>query len=42
MKKGDLSEQDLIQALRLHANTDQIEKVKIAIMERKGDISFCN
>lgn len=40
MKKSDLSEQDLIQALRLNANTDQIDQVKIAIIERNGDISF--
>lgn len=40
MKKSDLSEQDLTQALRLNGNTDQIEKVKIAILERNGDISF--
>ncbi|MBK6265670.1 DUF421 domain-containing protein [Marivirga sp. S37H4] len=40
MKKSDLSEHDLLQSLRLNTNTDQLSKVKTAIFERNGDISF--
>ena len=39
MKESSLSEQDVMQALRLNANTDNVSGVKIARMERNGDIS---
>ena len=39
MKKSNLSEHDVMQALRLNANTDNVRDVKIARMERNGDIS---
>lgn len=40
MHKSHLSEQDLMQTLRLNANTANVEKIKIARLERNGDISF--
>lgn len=38
--KSNLSEQDLIQSLRLNVEITDIEKVKIARLERNGEISF--
>lgn len=38
--KSNLSEHDLIQSLRLNAQITDIGKVKIARLERNGDISF--
>ncbi|WP_372916821.1 DUF421 domain-containing protein [Salegentibacter sp.] len=40
LKSSHLSEQDLIQSLRLNTNSGDITKVKIARLERNGDISF--
>lgn len=40
MHKSHLSEQDLMQTLRLNTNTADVEKIKIARLERNGDISF--
>lgn len=40
MKESNLSEQDLMQTLRLNSNTDDLSKVKTARHERNGDISF--
>lgn len=40
LKGSHLSEQDLIQSLRLNTNTGDLSKVKIARLERNGDISF--
>lgn len=40
MKKRNLSEQDLMQTLRLNTNSADIKKIKIARLERNGDISF--
>lgn len=40
MLKSHLSEQDLMQTLRLNANTSDVAKIKIARLERNGDISF--
>lgn len=40
MHKSHLSEQDLMQTLRLNTNTGNVEKIKIARLERNGDISF--
>lgn len=39
MKKSNLSKHDLIQTLRLTANTSDVSKVKMARLERNGDIS---
>lgn len=39
MKKSSLSEQDLMQTLRLNAKTMDISRIKIARLERNGDIS---
>ena len=39
MRKSNLSEQDVIQSLRLNANTDDVSKIEIARLERNGDIS---
>lgn len=39
MKKSNLSEQDLMQNIRLNANITDISKIKIARLERNGDIS---
>lgn len=39
MKKSGLSEQDLIQSLRLNAHTMEVSKIKTARLERNGDIS---
>jgi len=40
MKESDLSEQDVMQSLRLNANTDDVSKIRVARMERNGDISI--
>lgn len=40
LKSSHLSEQDLIQSLRLNTNSGDITRVKIARLERNGDISF--
>jgi len=40
MKKHDLSEQDLMESMRLNASTTQIENIKLATLERNGNISF--
>ena len=39
MRKSNLSEHDVLQSLRLNAHTEDVGKVKIARMERNGDIS---
>lgn len=39
MKKSNLSEQDLLQTIRLNARVGEVSKVKIARLERNGDIS---
>jgi uncharacterized membrane protein YcaP (DUF421 family) len=39
MRKSNLSEQDLIQNLRLNANIASVEEVREARLERNGDIS---
>lgn len=38
--KSNLSEQDLIQALRLQARVNDVKKIRIARLERNGEISF--
>ncbi len=40
IKKADLTEHDLIQALRLSTNTTDLSKVLECRMERNGDLSF--
>jgi uncharacterized membrane protein YcaP (DUF421 family) len=40
MEKHDLSDNDLRQELRLHANTEDLEDIKLAVLERSGQISF--
>lgn len=40
MKKSNLSEQDLLQTIRLNARVGEVSKVKIARLERNGDISI--
>lgn len=40
MKKSHLSEQDLMQNLRLNTNSANLKKIKTARLERNGDISF--
>lgn len=39
VRKSHLSQQDLLQTMRLNARTDDVSKVKIARLERNGDIS---
>ena len=39
MRQNDLSEDDLLEALRLNAAVDKAADVKIAYIERNGDIS---
>lgn len=39
MKKSNLSEQDVMQSLRLNAKTEDVSKIKMARIERNGDIS---
>jgi uncharacterized membrane protein YcaP (DUF421 family) len=40
MKEHDLSEKDLKESLRLNASTDQVADIKLATLERNGNISF--
>lgn len=40
LKKADLTEKDLIQALRLSTNTTDLDKVEECRMERNGELSF--
>ncbi len=40
IKKADLTEHDLLQALRLNTNTTDLSNVEECRMERNGDISF--
>ena len=40
MERSHLSEQDLIQTLRLNTHSENIKKIKVARLERNGDISF--
>ena len=40
MKEHDLSEKDLQEAMRLDASTTQIGDIKLATLERNGNISF--
>jgi|SRR6185437_6443076 len=40
MRKNLLTEEDIKEAMRLHANTDNLEKVKEAVFERSGKISI--
>jgi uncharacterized membrane protein YcaP (DUF421 family) len=40
MRKSNLSKQDLMQTLRLNARTYDVGKVKIARLERNGDMSI--
>lgn len=39
LKKSNLSKQDLMQTLRLNARVSDVNKVKVARLERNGDIS---
>lgn len=39
MRKSSLSEQDVLQTLRLNAKTEDVSKIKLARLERNGDIS---
>jgi uncharacterized membrane protein YcaP (DUF421 family) len=39
MRKSNLSEHDVLQSLRLNAQTEDVSKIKIARIERNGDIS---
>jgi len=38
MRKHDISEVDLHSEMRLNANVDEVEKVKLAVLERSGRI----
>lgn len=40
MNKSNLSKKDLLETLRLNAKITEVEKVKMARLERNGDISF--
>lgn len=40
MRKSNTSENDLMQALRMNTNTDEIKNIKVARIERDGNISF--
>ena len=40
MRKSSLSKQDVLQSLRLNAHTEDVSKIKIARIERNGDISI--
>lgn len=40
MRKSNISEQDLMSALRTQANTDSLDQIQEARLERSGDISF--
>lgn len=39
MLKSNLSEHDVLQSLRLNAKTEDVRKIKLARLERNGDIS---
>lgn len=39
LAKNDLSEQDLMQSIRLNAGVSEIHKIKVVRMERNGDMS---
>ncbi len=39
MRKSHISEEDLMSALRLHGNVEELDEVKEARLERSGDIS---
>lgn len=39
MQKSSLSEHDVMQSLRLNAQTEDVSKIKVARIERNGDIS---
>ncbi len=40
MRRNHISEHDLQEDLRLHAQTEDVSKVQLARVERSGDISF--
>jgi uncharacterized membrane protein YcaP (DUF421 family) len=40
MRRNHISEHDLQEDLRLEAKTDDLSKIKIARVERSGEISF--
>lgn len=40
MRRNHISEHDLQEDLRLNARTEDLSKIKIAMVERSGDISF--
>lgn len=40
LRKSNLSKQDLLQTIRLNAKTSDVSKVKVARLERNGDISI--
>jgi uncharacterized membrane protein YcaP (DUF421 family) len=42
MRQNDLSEHDLLEDLRLNGNTNDLKKVRVAFVERNGQISFVN
>lgn len=39
MRRNDLSEEDLLEDLRLHGNVDDPRQIKVAYAERNGDVS---
>ena len=40
LRKNDISPDDVLEDMRLHAEIEELEKVKIARLEVSGDISF--
>jgi uncharacterized membrane protein YcaP (DUF421 family) len=40
MRRNHISEHDLVEDLRLDARTEDISKIRVARIERSGDISF--
>jgi uncharacterized membrane protein YcaP (DUF421 family) len=40
MRRNHISEHDLQEDMRLEAKTDDLSKIKIARVERSGEISF--
>jgi uncharacterized membrane protein YcaP (DUF421 family) len=40
LRQSHISENDLLEALRLRANTDDLSRVKAAYKERNGEVSF--
>jgi uncharacterized membrane protein YcaP (DUF421 family) len=40
MKKHDITEKDLMEFMRLSANTEDVSSIKTATLERNGNISF--